>query len=107
MGLDAAVIAIGPFGSEVVDHLEYGADSYACAREGARIVTTVFTAETTDASERLARAFGVGAWDLGRHHLDPAGADVDGLTEISSEREVADFLALRAAGFEFFYQPHG
>lgn len=76
MGLDAELIAIGPFSASIVSALEYRSELYEGLAEGATVVTTVLAVGTTEASEELARAFGVGPYDFGRHHLDPARADL-------------------------------
>ena len=59
-------------------------------------------------SHWLARCFGVGALELGRHALGSAPvADVPGL--IASEEfaeQVPGFLALRNANFQFYYLPN-
>ena len=107
MGLDAQVIAIGPFSQEVADSLEYGAQRYAGVPVGATVITTMFLAPTSSDSHALAAAFGVGALEMGKHHLDAGRADLTQLRDLCSEREVADFLNLRAHGFQFYYLPNG
>ena len=71
MGLDAEVIAIGAFSQEVLGAMEYGPDFYASVEEGEIVLVHIFLACTSDASHALAKAFGVGAMDLGKHHLNP------------------------------------
>lgn len=101
MGLDAQVIAIGPFAHEIADSLEYGAQRYAEVPVGATVITTMFLAPTSSDSHALAAAFGVSAFDMGKHHLDAGKADLAKLRHLCSEREVADFINLRAHGFQF------
>jgi hypothetical protein len=107
MGLDAQVIAIGPYSQAIVASLEYGAQRYADVEQGAIIVTTIFLAPTSVESHALAEAFGVGAFEMGKHHLNAHRADLAQLRALCSEGEVADFLNLRQHGFEFYYLPNG
>ena len=107
MGLDAQVIAIGPFSAAVAPALEYGADGYAGVASGVTVVTNVFLAGTSADSHLLASAFEVGAMELGRHHLDPGKADLARLTEIFGETDVAKFQCLALHGFDFYYLPNG
>ncbi|WP_431258423.1 hypothetical protein ACQ86G_28590 [Roseateles chitinivorans] len=93
MGLDAQVIAIGPFSSEIADALEYNAQRYADVADGATVITTIFLAPTTGDSHALAAAFGVVAFETGKHHLDGQKADLTLLRDLCSEREIADFLS--------------
>lgn len=107
MGLDAQVIAIGPFSQEIAGSLEYGAGRYADVPDGATVITNMFLAPTSEDSHALAAAFGVGAFEMGKHHLDAHKADLVRLGEVCSEREVAEFLKLREHGFQFYYLPNG
>lgn len=107
MGLDAQVIAIGPFSQEIADSLEYGVQRYTGVPGGATVITTMFLAATSSDSHALAAAFGVGAFEMGKHHLDAYKADLAQLRHLCSEREVTDFLKLRENGFQFYYLPNG
>jgi len=104
MGLDAQVIAIGPFSRSVLAALEYSANYYANVTEGQTVISNVFVAGTSAASYELADAFGVGAMELGRHVLDPCSANIEKLAEFGS---IDDFLLLRAHGFAFYFLPNG
>lgn len=106
MGLDAQVIAVGPFSRSIISCLEYG-DLYANVEPGTTVVTNVFLAGTSEASHGLAKTFGVGAMDLGRHHLDPASADTDLLRDHFGDVDVSDFERLVAHGFQFYFLPNG
>jgi hypothetical protein len=108
MGLDATLIAIGPFSRSLVPVLEYPAQFYSEVPEGAIIVCTVFFALTSAGSHLLARSLGVGAMELGRHAVGSAtAADVPALlAEEEFAEQVPAFLALREAGFQFYYQPN-
>ena len=106
MGLDAQLIATGPFHRDLVPFLEYPAERYDAVPEGATIVTTVHECVTSDESGRLARAFGVGAMELHRHALDPGAADLALLEAVGERRLVDAFSRLRDAGFRFYYLPN-
>jgi hypothetical protein len=105
MGLDAQVIAIGPFSQSVVPALEYPPEYYAGVRPGARVITCVFEALTSEQSHKLAGAFGVGAMELGNHHLSAADANLATLVELFGEESVKRFELLSRHGFEFYYLP--
>jgi hypothetical protein len=107
MGMDAVVIAIGTFSRDLVKHMDYAEEFYAKTRDGANVVRTVFSAITTKASCELAEAFGVEPWDFNQHHLDPMSANLEKLRIVSDDEQVESFLALRDAGFQFYYMPNG
>lgn len=106
MGLDAQLIAIGPFSAEVASALEYGPDFYSAVKPGTTVVSNVFIAGTSDASHKLAAAFGVGAMELGRHKLDGNQANIGALIDVFGELNVAQFQCLVRHGFSFFFLPN-
>lgn len=106
MGLDAQLIAVGPFSATVSPALEYGPSFYADVEPGTTVVTNVFLAGTPDLSHKLAAAFGVGAMELGKHKLETNLANIDALTEVFGEQNVAQFQLLARHGFSFFYLPN-
>ena len=107
MGLDAQVIAIGPFSTDIASALEYGERRYEGVPSGATVVSTVFLAATTEESVALAAAFGVGAFEMGKHRLAAQKGDIGRLTELFGEADARNFQRLAASGFEFFYMPNG
>ncbi len=107
MGCGAQIIAIGLFSRNLVPALEYPEEQYRGIPEGATIITFVFEAFGSTQSEILAQCFGVGRWDLGRHVLDASKADLATLRRDFDERSAENFLALREAGFQFYYMPNG
>ncbi|GAA0750932.1 hypothetical protein LRH25_31505 [Ideonella azotifigens] len=107
MGLDAQVIAIGPFNADIASALEYGEKRYAGVPPGATVVSTVFLAATSDESVALAAAFGVGAFEMGKHKLDPKNADIEALALQFGEADAGNFRRLASRGFEFYYMPNG
>ncbi len=107
MGCDAEVIAVGPLSQRIIHALEYPPSHYLGVLDGATLITTVFDAMGTTLSQRLAECFGVGAWDLGKHVLDPFKADLETLRTEFDEKCAMSLVALRDAGFKFYYLPHG
>lgn len=106
MGLDAEVIAIGPFSQCVLNALEYGPNFYSNVEEGVLVIVHVFLACNSENSHLLASAFGVGAMDLGKHHLSAQRANLSALREAFGESNVRQFLTLRDNGFDFYYAPN-
>ena len=107
MGLDAQVIAIGPFSQEIAKYLEYDSDAYDHVLEGATVISNVFIAPTSDYSHFLAECFGIGALELGKHELNPDHADIESLLASDFAENVPEFLKLRETGFKFYYLPNG
>lgn len=108
MGMTSDVLAIGPFGDAILDHMEYPPKFYVDTREGAPIVRTVFQVyEGSSRSRELAGCFGIDPWDFNQHELDPARADLAKLRATLGPDEVATFEALRGAGFKFYVRPNG
>ena len=107
MGLTAQVIGIGPYSPEIAWALEYSDTYYANVERGATVVTNVFIASWTEDSHQMAEAFGFGAFELGKHHIVPANANHERIRQLFSDEELQQFLALAAAGFEFYYLPNG
>lgn len=107
MGMDAEVIAIGPYSEAVADFLSYPAESYAATRPGMTIVDKVFCVESgsNGQSRELARLLGAEAWDFNTHEIDPSKADLAGLAREFDG--VERFVRLTAAGFRFYYLPNG
>jgi hypothetical protein len=105
MGLDAQIFAVGRFSRRLIPFLEYPADMYDGVPEGATIVNHITTCGSSDASYRLAEAFGVGALELHRHVLDGKSANLEILGSLWEPRWVEAFCQLRDAGFQFYYLP--
>jgi hypothetical protein len=113
MGMDADVIAIGPFSQDIIDMLDYPAEYYDKTKPGATVITTVFSATSTDLSYQLARAMGVDAWDFNTHKIDPKNVDMEDLEEFvdcaveHGMEDITTFIKLVGKGFTFFYRPNG
>lgn len=67
MGMKATLIAIGPFKDDLIPHLDYGPWDYKGVKDGDRVVTTIVTCRTADASRELAAALGSEPLGLGNH----------------------------------------
>ena len=107
MGMDAEVIAIGPYSHVIADRLAYPATYYEqChTRDGTTVIVKVFLADTSEQSRALAAAFGATAWDFNTHELDASKVDMEALAVEFSGLD--RFVALRRAGFKFYYLPNG
>lgn len=108
MGLSAQVIAVGPFSLRAISGLEYPAAYYDGVSEGTPVITNIFVTEGDKAvSRRLAEAFNVGPWELGKHRLNASNANVALIRELFGDKNTEQFLLLAANGFEFYYLPNG
>lgn len=108
MGMAAEVIAIGPFSKDIVNNLEYPKELYANVKDGTKIAQNVFSIDSgSTESQKLAKAFKIDPWNFNQHLLNSHQADLNLLKELFSEEEVEDFVALRNAGFDFFFLPNG
>lgn len=107
MGCNAEIIAIGPFSKKLIPVLGYSEEQRRGIAEGTTVITCVFgECSGSTQSEKLAQCFGVGRWDLGRHMLNAAKADLTMLRDFD-EHSTENFLALREAGFQFYFMPNG
>ena len=108
MGMSANVLAIGPYSPTVKGHMEYPAKFYSGTREGAPILRDLFDVhEGSSRSRELASCFGIDPWDFNQHEIDASQANIEKLVEMFGDEEVATFLALRGAGFRFYFRPNG
>lgn len=116
MGMNADLLAIGPFDEDIVKYLDYGPWCYKGIEAGQKVVTTLITCRTSESSESLARALGFGSMDLGQHVM--AGLSEaqrknlvrfmlvdDGVTAADCHVEAVDALS-RRAGWTFIYRPN-
>jgi hypothetical protein len=112
MGMDASLLAIGPFSKDIVDALEYPNCYYQSTPRGATVITTVTNCCTTRGSEELAQALGINPMRFEEHcDIKPDLNKVDielfaGAAENGMD-DVASFLKLAANGFKFYYMPNG
>jgi hypothetical protein len=108
MGLDAELLAIGPYSQRVRDHLEYPGSFYGDVHDGSLVISSVVCCSGTATSIRLAKMLGVDPWTLDKHcNIPVAGFDAELLTDIAEDgvRAVQRFDALRSAGFRFYFMP--
>lgn len=114
MGTDACILAIGTFGDDVLDLLDYSQEFYDDTRPGAVVTRTFFICESSRQSEELASAFGFEPWDFNSHHIhllqDVDWESLSELQEHSSwdEDMIREFKELfNTNRFFFLYMPNG
>lgn len=110
MGMDAKVMAIGPYRKALADHMYYAAERYANTQEGTPVIQFLFQCYNTDGSVMLAECFNIAPWDFNQHKLDPYQVDIERLQALCVEEcedDCESFRVLRDAGFEFYYLPEG
>ena len=114
MGMDAEVLAIGPWGAFRGDDLDYDVNFYRDSIQAGdeEIIVQVARADTTSQSNWLADVCCTEPWALGRHkveridlpdHLwpdDKIGGEYIG-------QLVAKFQRLLDAGCDLWYRPNG
>jgi len=110
MGMDAELLAIGKFSKDIVWFLEYPDHFYSDVPEGSNIITRVCTCATSMESELLAEALGISPWKF-EEHCNIDGANVVDLNKLDEAMEdssqLANFIGLHDAGFQFYYMPNG
>lgn len=108
MSMEAEVVAIGPFSPNIAGFMEYPQRHYQDTREGVPVLRILFHVYNgTNVSMELARCLGVLAWDFNTHHLNASAVDIDKLRQMFDADEVDAFIALRDAGFQFYFMPNG
>lgn len=106
--LSAEILAVGPFRRELVPYLEYPDSAYAATREGTPVVVCfVDVYRNSPEVYALAACFGADPWDFNTHVLDPWQADLEALRTLLLDEDdryyVSKLVALRAAGFQFYF----
>lgn len=116
MGLNAELIAIGPFKAQLAKdrHLAYGPSVYEDVKEGEPVIVPVIYMRTNQGSCDLAEACGTEAWAMGKHVIKTSKINWTKLQEILEEQakfeaagEVETVRELAKAGFTFYYLPQG
>ncbi|MCP4503921.1 MAG: hypothetical protein GY822_28690 [Deltaproteobacteria bacterium] len=69
MGMNAEILAIGPYNNDVIDALEHDAHRYEGTPTGTTIVTQVIVCPGSTTSRELAKACGIDAWNFAKHQL--------------------------------------
>ena len=109
MGMTSDVVAIGPFDESLRGVLSLPSHLYEGLADGTILIEVLFSEHGlcgSSASRQLAAVLGVDPWDLNTHHLDPAGLDARALGALVGDREAQRFVALRRAGFRFYFRPN-
>jgi hypothetical protein len=112
MGMNAEVIAIGPFKKHLAKHLDYDASWYDDVPEGTSVITSLFHCTTAEASRDLAKAlFGHGPWDIQYHCFDNGKVKLFDLSELCERLSIPEnyesFIVLKEHGFKFWFRPNG
>src|SRR5688572_18592295 len=103
MGLNAEILAVGPFSSEVQLVLEFPECYYETTAEGTTVVRFLFGAEFTSAVTELEACIGQkhGRFDPFQVDLPRFRAFADTYLLRSYGDDLAAFSLLRGAGFDF------
>jgi len=119
MAMNAELIGIGPYSSDLNDCMEYGPTGYENVEPGALVLITFFRCNSTDQSIKLADIFKIEAWDFNTFHIKTVPVstydklqsliiEIDGYyTEQEALKYVDDFVKCFRAGFTFLYHPNG
>lgn len=110
MGMAAEVVAIGPYSRSLRKVLSRPQHLYDGLADGVVVIDTLFYEygiQGSCSSRELAATLGVDPWDFNTHPLNPMNANLRELRALVGDREVERFVALRSAGFRFFFRPNG
>lgn len=117
MGMQAELIAVGPYSPAVKTSMDYD-DGYDEVPEGTQVICTVVQCATSEQSRKLARALGMDAWKFQDHYIEADYArrlwehNKDAILEFVREypnmqSSIHTLLSLATAGFEFYFRPQG
>ena len=111
MGMDAELFGLGRFKRSIVGHLDYPEDFYEDTPEDCEILTLVFSCNTAQSSEDLARCLEIDPWKFESHRLTLTDQILEDLKAFAKEYSMQDswedLEALAKAGFTFQYMPNG
>lgn len=108
MGMNAEILAIGPFSEILLSHLPFDRTYYENMHEGRKVIISVFGAMPgTSTSTQLAACFNIDPWNFAQHKLDPSKVDLEKLTGVVGEQLKVCFVDLVHHGFEFYFLPNG
>ena len=118
MGMNADILAIGLFSTDIVVALEYPPEFYAHTRPGVPVIAPLFDSMPhSSTSNAFATCVGItDPWDFNQHKIDPWRVDLDGLRRLFTGLYEPDpsflidldhFKLLRARRFDFFFRPNG
>ena len=101
-----SLYAIGKFSKSLAKHLDFNPDYYHNTNDGTSIITNVFTIESSiPENAELAKCLRVDPLDFNQHELDPYSVNIQKLSELFDYENIDSFIALREAGFVFYYKP--
>ncbi len=122
MGMNAEVLAIGPFHPGISHLLDYGPEHYSTVAEGTEVsVLVIHSLSGSTQSRAVAQALGFDPWNFSSHSFDGSHVSLENLKiallsswtdpspEIATEIDetIRQFITLRGAGFRFLFRPNG
>lgn len=115
MGMNAEILAIGPFSESVVAAMDYNEESYKDVPPGTIVITTILRCQTSEQSRMLAHAAGCKPFDFSTHQINIDNCSRKDLIETMVmsiddehvEEEVDKLFLLARNGFQLFYMPNG
>jgi len=113
MGMDAEVLAIGPWGAFQGDDLDYEVDWYrdSIKTGDEKIICLVAKANTSQQSRDLAAICCTEPWALGRHKIEkvelPFLLISEWIGEFSTVHVARKLQRLMDAGCDLWYRPNG
>ena len=114
MGMNAEIIAIGPFSQSVVDVLDYGSEYFKNTKSGSIITVRLFGMSGSSSSREFAKMLGISdPWDFNSHKIKSENINFEELKKFINElhedynEEFERFLILMENGFEFHFRPEG
>lgn len=107
VGMDASVLAIGPYSEEIAQYLPYEAEKYSKTQKGTQVVVPfLFECVTTKESVELASLLGVEPWNFNTHAVEKENIKWDSLEKFDDwGAEAAKCLLER--NFILIYLPNG
>lgn len=114
MGMYAEIIAIGPFSTDIIEHLRYTEIYFKDTKEGAIINLTLFgIVEGTSVGQEFASCLGISnGWDFNQHKICIEKINIEALREFVSRyteysEDAETLIVLMEKGFEFHFAPNG
>ena len=116
MGMDAELVAIGPFSEDIVNYLSYPPEYYEDTEKGNTVYTVICSMATSAGSEELAQALGIEPWDFNRHFFTSDMMNAANFAVMMQDSKDGNFdfdesidaiSALKGKGFLFIYLPNG
>ena len=110
MGMDAQLLGLGKYKKQLASYLDYPEDDYTTVPEGTRIVTTIFTCNSTTESRDLAEALNIAPWNFSQHYIPNTKTkqiDFEYIVTLFGGEVAEKLLILIKHGFDLIYLPNG